>query len=130
MEVIAIPQTPNRIMSKKFNKLYSINQALNGVIAKQYINTNKIEVLQIFFDTEVPKDGKVEFLKFRDGILQIVIPFDWGEFQTFDEKIQKEKFIQSIHKALEEVLLKYKIDSNPFDNAFNEFYSKLEIGGL
>jgi hypothetical protein len=123
MEVIAIPQTPNRLMGKKFNKLYLLNKELNKLL-KNYHN-DIIDVLQIFYDTEIPKDSKTEFLKLRDGILQVVIPFDWDTFSKLDENVQNKQFISTIQKTLNETLIRYEINTTSVDTIFYKFNRNL-----
>ena len=126
MEVIAIPQTPIRIMCKKFNALYYLNKELNSFLGQAGVEDEKIKVVQIFFDTEIPKDNKIQFLKLKNGILQIVAPFDWSSFSKLDTKNQQKEFIQQIRLYIDYVVEKYSLQKNKIDIAFEEFLNSME----
>lgn len=121
MEIIAIPQTPNRLMTKKFNTLYYLNKELNTFLQSKGIDDKRIKVVQIFFDTEIPLEKGVEFLKLQEGILQIVVPFDWNTFSKYDFVEQKRSFIEYILENFLCVVRKYGLKEDLIISAFEDF---------
>lgn len=125
MRLSASPQTRIRQVSKCFRLLYPLEDQLNNQI-QQFVNTsNKINTIQIFFDTDIQDDNYVKLLSLREKILQTETSLDWEEFSKMDRKEQELVFIRKLQRVVIEVAIKYKLDINQIELAFTSLLEKL-----
>lgn len=125
MKISALPETPIRLVGKKFRTLYHLVDKLNHQIEEAELNS-KIEMLQIFFNTVVPLSNNIEILRLRDGILQVVLPFNWDEFSKLDSDKQQIQYVQLIQKVVNLVITKYKLEKVEYDSIFERLYRDLD----
>ncbi|MEH7347553.1 hypothetical protein [Gottfriedia acidiceleris] len=125
MRLSSRPQTGIRQVSKLFRLLYPLEDQLNNQIQQFVKTSNKINDIQIFFDTDFHDDNYVKLLSLRDKILQVDTSLHWEEFSKLDRKEQELVFIRKLKKVVIEVAKKYKLDINQLELAFASLLDKI-----
>ena len=126
MRLSSRPQTSIRQVSKCFRLLYPLEDQVNNQIQQFVKVSNKIEIVQIFFDTEIIDDNYVKLFKLRDKILQVETSLNWEEFSNLNSVDQELSFIRKLQKVTIEVAKKYKLDLEQIELAFSIILEKIK----
>ncbi|TYP72023.1 hypothetical protein [Paenibacillus methanolicus] len=120
MRLKSRPQTELRQVSKIFRLLYPLEDRLNDYI-QAYTSSNSFGTVQVFFYTDLTDDNKVvNFLSFKDNILQVETSLNWNVFSKL-ERIEKEiHFINQLKTVAIEVAKKYGLDISGIECAFKK----------
>ena len=126
MKIAILPQSSIRLVGKKFRALYPLVDRLN-VMFELAATGNRIELLQIFFDTDVLETEGIQLLKLRDGILQVIQPFNWEVFSRLTQEQQKVKLLEYIQNIVRKVTDKYKLDNEVYEEVFKSIFIELSV---
>lgn len=118
MKISSRPQTSIRMVSKKFRLLYPLEDKLNNYIERNECDTGGINILQIFFDTDLTEENEVNMLDLKGGILQVETSLNWEDFSQLEFSEQQVKFINKIYSVVKKVVEAYSINIDNYDNAF------------